>query len=54
MRMRVRLEFKLADLWVGVFWKWREPTWKEDALDVWLCLVPCVPIHLIFYWRGAQ
>lgn len=39
--MSVRLEFKLQDAWVGVFWK-KSPT----ATDIWICLVPCVPIHL--------
>lgn len=48
--LRVRLEFKLADVWIGVFWK-RSPAWKHypwDRIDVWLCLLPCVPLH--FTW----
>ena len=41
------LEFKPADLWVGIFWKW-SGTWRKpkDRLDLWICLVPCLPIHL--------
>jgi hypothetical protein len=38
---RVRVEFKAADCWIGVFWR-RE----LGQLDVWLCLVPMLPIHL--------
>lgn len=39
----IRLEVKLADCWIGAYW-------RRDgyALHVWLCLVPCVPLHIIF------
>ncbi len=40
----VSLEFKIQDLWIGVFWK----TGKGE-FDLWLCLLPCLPIH--FYTR---
>ena len=39
-----RLEWKVQDLWVGVFWKR-----AAMSLDVWVCVVPCVPIH--FGWN---
>ncbi len=52
---RVKLEWKLADMWVGIFWKTSNdvipqgaPTYAlpvYDRLDVWVCLIPCVPIH---------
>lgn len=38
----LNLEFKLADCWVGVFWQR-----KADELHIWICLIPCFPIHLI-------
>jgi hypothetical protein len=49
----IRLEFKLADLWVGVFWKGSEyPELFENywakCYDVWVCLLPCLPIHISF------
>lgn len=37
------IEFKIEDLWVGAFWKR-----KGNSLDVWVCLLPCLPIH----WSG--
>lgn len=40
----LRLEWKPQDLWVGVYWK-RSRTAFLAFLDVWVCLVPCVPIH---------
>jgi hypothetical protein len=40
-RWTVALEWKAADLWVGAFWDRRGP-----LLNVWFCLVPCLPIHV--------
>lgn len=46
----VALEWKLADLWVGAFWDRR---WRSEigcfSYHVWICLIPCVPIHL-WWW----
>lgn len=38
------IEFKPQDLWIGAYWK-RD----GNCLDVWICLIPCVPIHLSFW-----
>lgn len=43
--MSIRLEFKLEDFWMGVFWK-RD----AHALHIWICLVPCLPFH-VQLWR---
>lgn len=40
-RHRVGLEFKLADLWLGAFY-----ARKGDTLHVWICVLPCLPLHL--------
>jgi len=42
----IRLGFKIEDMWVGGFWKK-----KPREIDIWLCLVPCFPIH---YWSGRE
>jgi hypothetical protein len=39
-RWRMALQFKPADLWVGVYYAGHGGWW-----DVWVCLVPCFPIH---------
>ena len=39
--IRVGLEYKLADLWVGAFY-----ARKGAILHVWVCVVPCLPIHI--------
>jgi hypothetical protein len=42
--VRVALEWKLADLWIGAFWKR-----GEYELDIWVCLLPCLPIHITIF-----
>lgn len=60
--MKIRIEFKLQDMWIGVFWK-KDYTIEQYAhlpegckyvsrnLDVWICLIPCFPIHIIWHNR---
>ena len=48
---KIRFEFKLADLWVGAFWKSTHQAagggkWERATFDLWVCFVPCVPLHL--------
>lgn len=43
-RWFVGVEWKPQDCWLGVFWKRDHPM----SLDVWVCLLPMVPIH--FGW----
>lgn len=39
-------ECVLRDCWVGVFWKWELGEYLE-VLHIWVCLLPCLPIHLV-------
>lgn len=48
-----KFEYKLQDAWLGVFWKNNENSdekhllqYKVEKLDVWICLIPCLPIHI--------
>lgn len=41
----IRFEFKLADMWVGAFWR-KEANYWVTVYDVWVCLIPCVPLHI--------
>lgn len=47
---RCRFELKWQDLWIGVFWKTTYACTDSGkvpfATDVWICLLPCVPLHL--------
>jgi hypothetical protein len=50
MRSIVRLEFKPQDLWVGVYWK-TYPETMYKVYSIWVCLLPMVPLHLVFYQK---
>jgi hypothetical protein len=41
----LKVEWKLQDFWVGAYWE-RDPRW---GLDVWVCIIPTLPLH--FGWR---
>ena len=36
----IRVEWKPEDLWIGVYWRR-----AGGRLDIWLCLLPCIPLH---------
>jgi len=40
--MKIRLEFKKEDCWIGLYWKK-----SNSRLDIWVCLIPCFPIHIV-------
>jgi len=40
----IDFEWDPHDLWIGVFWKR-----KENHVDVWICFVPCLPLHVVIY-----
>jgi|ERR671922_3001767 hypothetical protein len=49
----IALECHPADCWVGVFWERRRTPYRTEQgmvtaeLHVWVCLVPCFPLHVI-------
>jgi hypothetical protein len=45
-RWFVRVEWKMQDCWIGVYWCRDYP----KQLDVWLCVLPMLPIH--FGWKA--
>ena len=49
----ISLEFKLQDLWIGVFWNTdnliTDEGKKPFKTDIWICLLPCLPIHIIWF-----
>jgi hypothetical protein len=52
---KLRLEFKLQDAWVGAFWRGGRHVSEETGLvvrtlEIWLCLLPCMPIHVTRIW----
>jgi hypothetical protein len=47
-RLDVRLEFKAADLWVGLFVR-RTVFGRSTTLFLFLCLLPCVCVRIIWH-----
>ncbi len=49
---KAKFEFKIQDLWIGVFWKTTpiilDNGPKTAFIDVWICPLPCFPLHLTF------
>lgn len=43
--IHVELEWKLQDFWIGAFWKR-----TGNCIDLWVCLLPCVPLHISWWW----
>lgn len=44
-----QFEFKPEDLWVGAYWKT-----IGHATDLWICLLPCVPLHISWWYRDSH
>lgn len=50
---QIRFEFKVEDFWIGAFWN-RSESYNSTIdrivkiLDVWICVIPCFPLHLTF------
>jgi hypothetical protein len=51
---QLRLESKLADLWVGAFWSSTPASPDTARLDFYLCLVPCLPLHLVLWYKVSK
>ena len=46
-KIKVGIEFEPRDLWVGVYWDYQGiGTLKH--LDIYVCIVPMLPIHITF------
>lgn len=46
-RWGVGLEFKKEDMWIGVFWKVERGNVFDNYTEWWVCILPCLPIHII-------
>ncbi len=47
--MKVSIELKLADMWIGIYWRQ-----AGDILHIWLCFLPCIPVHLQFAQHSVR
>jgi len=57
-RLKIRLEWKPQDLWIGVFWKQvgnrRDPAQWFVHFHVWICILPCLPVHVTIEYQDAE
>lgn len=44
-----QFEWKLQDFWIGAFWKR-----TGNTVDLWICLIPCVPLHVSWGWHDLR
>lgn len=49
--MKIRIEWKPQDLWIGVFWE-RHVYQFCSIIDVWICFVPCIPLHISRWYQN--
>lgn len=45
----VRWECKVRDMWIGIYW-----VTEGYCLDAWICLLPCLPIHVSAWWHDPK
>jgi len=52
--MKITFEFKLQDFYIGLFWKQEKCFGQGEFIKryhIWVCLIPCFPIHLTTRWK---
>ena len=52
--LTLRLEFKPQDCWIGVFWRTTPKANWMQRIDVWICVVPMLPMHISWLRRMAE
>lgn len=53
-RYRIIAQFQVEwrDVWVGVFWRVSEPKAAWPILHIYICFIPCIPLHVtIGRWK---
>jgi hypothetical protein len=44
----LRLEVNKFDIWIGAYFDRRESPGGDMGWDLWICLLPCLPIHITY------
>ena len=45
----ILIEFKLEDMWIGLFWKKIMRYQGFYQYDIYICLIPCFPICIRYF-----
>lgn len=43
----------LRDIWVGIYWDFNQEKNEWWSLDIYICVLPCLPLFIGFY-RGTK
>ena len=53
-----KFEWKSQDAWIGVFWKTAlvapNACGFKQRIDVWICVIPMVPLHIWWYTEASS
>lgn len=44
----IELECQPRDIWVGLYWKKTGDWTRGGFVDVYVCVIPMLPIHIVF------
>lgn len=50
MNIKSSVEVDCNNIWIGLQWKLKCILKEFFILDVWICFIPCIAIHLTFTW----
>lgn len=53
-KLTAAIEWKPQDLWIGAFWKRTTFQTGYRGVDLWLCLIPCLPLHIWWYRKESD
>ena len=45
---------EIRDIWIGIYWKhtkYRTLTGISHDLSIYVCLIPCLPLKMTWWWR---
>lgn len=52
---KISMYFEPRDIWIGVYWNKTESlTALVDFLYVYICIIPCFPIRLVWKWNVSE
>lgn len=45
-RIVAQFQLEIRDVWIGIFWRKSEMSAKLPIWHLYICLLPCVPLHI--------
>lgn len=51
---KIQLKFEPRDIWVGVYWEYNKEAIMTRWLNVYLCILPMLPIRFRWIWYSER